>query len=132
MLDAGTALVTTLTLIVFFVLTINVGIARAKYKIPVPQISGDENFERVFRVQQNTLEQLMIFLPSLWLFSLYVNSLVANILGGAWIFGRILYAWGYYTEAAKRGPGFAINSLTTMILLGGNLFFISKNLLNLN
>lgn len=72
---AWTSLVTSLTLLVYLVLTINVGRARAKYKVPVPQMSGDANFERVLRVQQNTLEQLIFFLPSLWLFSFYVSPL---------------------------------------------------------
>jgi glutathione S-transferase len=126
----GTGLVTVLSLILFFILTLNVGIARAKYKVPVPKITGDENFERVFRVQQNTLEQLIIFIPALWLFSLYVNAIAANILGGIWIVGRIFYAWGYYVEAAKRFLGFAIGSLTTVILMMGSLIGIGKSLLN--
>jgi uncharacterized membrane protein YecN with MAPEG domain len=64
------SLVTVLTLLVYQVLVINVGRARAKYKVMPPATSGDENFERVLRVQQNTLEQLVAFLPALWLFSL--------------------------------------------------------------
>jgi uncharacterized membrane protein YecN with MAPEG domain len=67
--------VTVLTLILYLVITINVGRARGKYKVPVPQTSGDPDFERVFRVQQNTLEQLILFLPSLWLFSLFVSPI---------------------------------------------------------
>ena len=67
--------VTVLTLILYLVITINVGRARGKYKVPVPQTSGDPDFERVFRVQQNPLEQLILFLPSLWLFSLFVSPL---------------------------------------------------------
>ncbi|MCM1981946.1 MAPEG family protein [Lyngbya confervoides] len=116
-----TALVTVLSLLLYFVLTINVGRARAKYGVPVPQMSGDPNFERVVRVQQNTLEQLILFLPLLWIFSLYVSPLIGAILGGIWIVGRILYAWGYYQAAEKRGPGFAIASLSAMVLLGWSL-----------
>jgi len=67
----------------------------------------------------------------LWIFSIFVNAIAANILGVIWIIGRILYAWGYYTEAGKRGPGFAINSLTTLILMLGSLLGIGKSLLNL-
>jgi glutathione S-transferase len=125
----GVGLVTIFSLILFFVLTINVGIARAKYNVPVPQISGNENFERVFRVQQNTLEQLIMFLPALWLFSLFVNAIAANVLGGIWIVGRILYAWGYYVEAGKRGLGFAISSLTGVVLILGALGGLVKSYL---
>ncbi len=127
----GVGLVTILSLILFYILSVNVGIARAKYKVPAPQITGDENFERVFRVQQNTLEQLIIFIPALWTFSLFVNAIAANILGGIWIVGRIIYAWGYYAEAGKRGLGFAINSLVAIALLIGSLIGIGKSLLNL-
>ena len=69
------SLVTVSALCMYFVVTINVGRARAKYKIIPPQTSGDPNFERVIRVQQNTLEQLVLFLPSLWLFSLFISPI---------------------------------------------------------
>ena len=115
------SLVTVITLIVFFVITANVGRARLKYKVPVPQTSGDPDFERVFRVQQNTLEQLILFLPSLWLFSLFVSPIWGAGIGGVWVIGRILYAWGYYQEAQKRRLGFGINALSVIVLLFGSL-----------
>jgi glutathione S-transferase len=113
--------ITVVTLIVFFIITVNVGRARVKYKVPVPQTSGDPDFERVFRVQQNTLEQLILFLPSLWLFSLFVNPIWGAGIGGVWIIGRILFAWGYYQEAQKRRLGFAINALSVIVLILGSL-----------
>ncbi|MEM1171395.1 MAG: MAPEG family protein [Cyanobacteria bacterium P01_H01_bin.35] len=115
------SLVTVATLLMYFVVTINVGRARVKYKIMPPQMTGDENFERVVRVQQNTLEQLILFLPCLWLFSLFVNPLWGAGTGATWVFGRILFAWGYYQAAEKRTLGFAISSLTTLVLLIGAL-----------
>lgn len=115
------AFTTIATLIVFFIITANVGRARVKYKVPVPQTSGDPDFERVFRVQQNTLEQLILFLPSLWLFSLFVNPIWGAGIGGIWVIGRILYAWGYYQEAQKRRLGFAINALSVIVLILGSL-----------
>jgi uncharacterized membrane protein YecN with MAPEG domain len=120
------SLVTVLTLILYFVLTANVGRARAKYKVPVPQTSGEPDFERVFRVQQNTLEQLMLFLPSLWLFSLFVSPIWGAGIGLIWIIGRILYAWGYYQAAEKRVLGFGINSLSILALLVGSLVGIIR------
>jgi uncharacterized membrane protein YecN with MAPEG domain len=120
------SLVTVLTLILYFVLTANVGRARAKYKVPVPQTSGDPDFERVFRVQQNTLEQLILFLPSLWLFSLFVSPIWGAGIGLIWIIGRILYAWGYYQAAEKRVLGFGINSLSILALLVGSLVGIIR------
>ncbi len=121
MISPLTALITVLALILYFVLTINVGRARAKYKVPAPQVSGDPTFERAMRVHQNTLEQLVFFLPIFWIFSDFVNELIGAALGGVWIIGRILYAWGYYQAAEKRGPGFAIASLSGMVMILGSL-----------
>ncbi|MEA5542369.1 MAPEG family protein [Limnoraphis robusta Tam1] len=115
------SLVTVIALLVYFVLTLNVGRARAKYKIMPPQMSGDPNFERVVRVQQNTLEQLVLFLPALWLFSEFISPTWGASLGAIWIIGRIVYAWGYYQAAEKRMLGFAIGSLSLFTLLGGSL-----------
>jgi glutathione S-transferase len=114
-------LVTLLALIVFFVVTINVGKARVKYGVKPPQMSGDPAFERAVRVQQNMLEQLVFFLPVLWIFATVVNPSYAAGLGLVWVVGRILYAWGYYQEAEKRGPGFGISVLASLILLLGSL-----------
>ena len=124
------SLVTALTLIVYQVLTVNVGRARGKYKIMPPAMSGDENFERVLRVQQNTLEQLVFFLPALWLFSVYVSPLWGAVLGAVWLVGRILFAWGYYQAAEKRVAGFAISSLSGIGLVLGALVGIGLKLFN--
>lgn len=113
------AVITVLTLIVYFVLTLNVGRARFKYDVKPPAMTGDPNFERTVRVQQNTLEQIIFFLPLLWIFSYYISATWGFILGMIWVVGRILYAWGYYQAAEKRGPGFGISSLAGLGLLGG-------------
>ncbi|BDI21017.1 glutathione S-transferase (plasmid) [Nostoc cf. commune SO-36] len=123
-----TSLITALTLLLYLVITINVGRARGKYKVPPPQMTGDPGFERVLRVQQNTLEQMVFFLPALWLFSFYVNPLWAGGIGAVWLVGRIAYAWGYYQAAEKRAIGFAISSISSMVLLLGSLFGIILSL----
>ena len=113
--------VTIAALLVLLVVTLNVGRLRVKYGIKPPQMSGDPNFERALRVQQNTLEQIVIFLPALWIFAQFVQPIAAAILGTIWVVGRILYAWGYYQAAEKRGPGFGISFLATAILLLGSI-----------
>ena len=123
------SLITALAVVLYFVVTINVGRARAKYNVSPPAMTGDPNFERVVRVQQNTLEQLIFFLPVLWLFSIYVSELWGAILGGLWIVGRILYAWGYYQTPEKRAAGFGISSISGMILLLGSLIGIVLSLI---
>ncbi len=115
------SLVTVLALLLYFGLAIRVGWVRAKCQVPPPQMSGPPEFERTMRVHQNTLEQLILFLPALWLFSLYLDPRWGAGFGAMWLLGRSLYAWGYYQAAEKRGPGFAIASLSTLILLLGSL-----------
>lgn len=113
------SIITVLSLLVYFATTINVGRVRAKYNIKPPAMTGDPNFECAVRVQQNTLEQLVFFLPLLWIFSYYISAFWGLILGGFWILGRIIYALGYYQAPEKRTPGFGISSLSSLALLGG-------------
>ncbi len=123
-----TGLITALTLLLYLVITINVGRARAKYKVLPPQMTGNQDFERVVRVQQNTLEQMVFFLPALWLFSLYLSQFWGAGIGAVWVLGRIVYAWGYYQAAEKRMIGFGISSLSSMVLLLGSLIGIILSL----
>jgi glutathione S-transferase len=116
-----TALVTCLAILFYFFTTIQVARARAAFGIKAPAISGNPDFERVFRVQMNTLEWMPIFLPSLWLFAFYINDRIAAVLGLVWIAGRILYMIGYSQAAEKRGTGFGIQALATFTLLLGTL-----------
>jgi glutathione S-transferase len=116
-----TALVTCLAILFYFFTSFRVGKARATFGIKAPAISGNADFERVFRVQMNTLEWMPIFLPSLWLFAIYISDPIAAALGLVWIVGRILYLTGYSQAADKRGPGFGIQALACGILLVGVL-----------
>jgi glutathione S-transferase len=116
-----TALVTCLAILFYFYTSFRVGKARSTFNIPAPAMSGNPDFERVFRVQMNTLEWMPIFLPSLWLYAIYVSDPVAAGLGVVWIAGRILYMTGYSKAANKRGPGFGIQALACGILLLGSL-----------
>jgi uncharacterized membrane protein YecN with MAPEG domain len=80
-------------------------------------------------VQQNTLEQLILFLPSLWLFSLFVSAIWGAGIRAVWIVGRILYAWGYYQAAEKRRIGSGINAFSILVLLIGSLVGIIRVLM---
>ena len=91
--------------------------ARVKFGVKLPAISGNPDFERVFRAQMNTLEWLPIFLPSLWLFAIYIGDGSAAAIGAVWVVGRILYVLGYAKAVEKRGPGFAIQALAAIALL---------------
>jgi len=115
-----TALVTCLAILVYFYSTILVSRARGKFGVKLPAISGNPDFERVFRAQMNTLEWLPIFLPSLWLFAIYIGDGIAALLGAIWVVGRILYILGYAQAVAKRGPGFAIQAVANIALWVGS------------
>ena len=117
----GASIITVSALVVYYVNILKVGLARAKYDVQPPAVTGDPNFERAFRVQQNMLEQLILFLPLLWIFAYYVSELWAVILGSIWIVGRVLFSWGYYQEAKKRTLGFGISGLSVLGLLLGSL-----------
>src|SRR5271163_2435387 len=101
-------IVTALAVLQFVWFGILVGQARGKYVIKAPAVTGNETFERHFRVQQNTLEQLIAFIPGLYLFSHYFNPLWAAGLGVLYLIGRQVYAANYVKDPAKRGPGFGL------------------------
>jgi len=124
-----TALITCLAILLYFLTGIQVSRARVAFGIKVPAISGNPDFERVFRVQMNTLEWMPIFLPSLWLFALYINDALAAALGLVWIVGRVLYMTGYSQAAAKRGLGFGIQATAAILLWLGALGAIIRHLM---
>lgn len=115
------AIVTLLSLILYFALGLGVARARRKTGIDAPQMTGDPMLERAVRVHHNTLEWLPIYLPSLWLFALYWNDLVAAGAGVIWMVGRVIYAVGYMQDPSKRELGFLIQALACAVLLFGAL-----------
>jgi len=98
-----------------------VGQARGKYQVKAPATDGDERFVSTFRVQQNTLEQLIIFSPSAFAFSWFVNDLWVLVPGAVFILGRFLYAASYIKNPASRGPGMMLTFVASAVLLLGAL-----------
>jgi glutathione S-transferase len=105
----------------FFWFGILVGRARTRYQVPPPATTGNEVFERYFRVQQNTLEQLVIFIPSIWTFATYVSATWAAVLGSVFVVGRQLYQLGYVADPKKRFAGFGLSALPNLVLALGGL-----------
>jgi glutathione S-transferase len=114
-------IVTALAVLQFIVFGFRVGAARERFGVKAPAVSGNEAFERVFRVQMNTLEMLVAFLPGLYLFSHYFNPLWAVGLGVVYLLGRELYSAAYVRDPAKRGPGFGMTFIPTVVLVVGGL-----------
>ncbi len=116
------SLVTLLLVIQYLIFTMMVGAARSKSGIKAPAVTGDEQFECAYRVQMNTLEQLVMTLPALWLSGLYFEPFVAALLGLTFFLGRVLYRVGYMKSPEKRGAGFGIGFLATVGLIGTALW----------
>lgn len=115
------ALVTLLSGLLLFAMALTVARTRANVGIPAPAMTGDPLLERTIRAHYNTLEWILIFLPALWMFAIYVSVAWAAGLGALWIVARIVYFVGYRAEAKKRFPGFLVQAGTTTVLLLGAL-----------
>lgn len=114
-------IVVVLALLQYMVFGILVGKARGTYKVEAPAVTGDPIFERYYRVHMNTLESLVLFLPSIFLFAMYVNAEVAAALGVIFIIGRYLYLRAYVKDPKSRGLGFALTMLPSLALALGAL-----------
>lgn len=112
-------LVVTVALLEYAYFGIQVGRARDKYGVPAPAVTGDPIFERYHRVHQNTLENLVIFLPGIWLFATYVSEMVAALLGVVFIVGRAVYARLYVQDPPRRSIGVIMSFPIALILLIG-------------
>ena len=116
-----TAFVTLLAIAFYFFLTTRVAVAHRKFGVKLPAMAGNPDFERVYRVQMNTLEWLPVFLVSLWLCAVLLSDLAAAGVGLVWIGGRVLYFLGYSKAVEKRLPGFLIQTAACILLFIGAL-----------
>ncbi len=116
-----TVIVMMLALVQYIVQGAQVGMARGRTGVEAPAVSGNPEFERYFRVHQNTLEQLVIFLPAVWFFGVYAHALGAAGLGVVYLVGRMLYAINYVKDPASRGVGMMLTVLPSYLLVLGAL-----------
>jgi uncharacterized membrane protein YecN with MAPEG domain len=114
-------IVTVLALIQFTIFGFKVGSARGRLGVKAPATTGNATFERHFRVQQNTMELLVVFIPGLYLFSHYFNPWVAVALGVIYLIGREVYAASYVKDPAKRSAGYGLSFLPAVVLVAGGL-----------
>ncbi len=115
------AIVTGLAVLQGFFFAFQVGQARQKHGIDAPAITGNSEFERAFRVHANTIEQLIVFLPGLWMFGYYVNAQVGAGIGVLFIIGRFVYRSAYLGDPKNRTAGFGIGALTMVVLVVGGM-----------
>jgi uncharacterized MAPEG superfamily protein len=122
-------IVIVLALIEYIGFGIMVGVARGKYNCPAPAITGDPIFERYYRVQQNTLEQLVIFLPAITIYGYYGNPAIAAGVGLVFVVSRLIYMQAYVSDPAKRGRGFVPGFFANAFLLVAGLIAVINQLL---
>jgi uncharacterized MAPEG superfamily protein len=111
------ALITLLTVLLIALAMQFVARARGRHQVHAPATTGHPDFERAFRAHQNTIEQAVMFLPALWVASVYGDEAIAALLGYAWLLGRLWYLWGYIRAGGKRGAGFMLAILANLGLL---------------
>jgi len=111
------AIVTVLALAQFIYFSVQVGSMRGKHGVKAPAITGHPEFERMFRIQQNTMEQLVAFIPVLWMFGWLVNPFWGAGLGIVFIIGRFIYRSAYLKDPASRSNGFTITFVPTAVML---------------
>jgi glutathione S-transferase len=115
------AIVAALVLIEYMGIVWLTGQARGRYGVAAPAITGHPIFERWLRVQGNSVEQMVVFFPGLWLFARYVNAEAAAGIGLVFLVGRALFARGYVADPARRGPGFVLSFVANAVLVLGGL-----------
>ena len=117
-----------LALLEYVVMGALVGRARAKYGIHAPTMTGHPEFERTNRVHVNTLENLIIFIPAVWIFAAYVSVRWAAVLGFVFVAARAIYAVGYLKAAEKRSIGAGITGIVDIVLVVGGLIGLVRAL----
>ena len=116
------AVVTVIALLEYFFFAVSAAGARQASGIEPPVMTGDVNFERHVRVHANTLEQLVLFLPGIWLFGYYVDALAAAAIGLVFVGARFWYRTAYVADPGKRGAPFIVGELAQGVLvLGGGI-----------
>ncbi|WP_310459746.1 MAPEG family protein [Sphaerotilus sp.] len=110
-------LVTCLALVQYLVFGALVGRARGQYGVKAPATTGNELFERHYRVQMNTLELLVVFVPALWMAAKYWSPTAMAAVGAVYLIGRILYQRAYTRAPAQRSLGFMLSIVPVAVLL---------------
>ena len=110
-------LVAALAVLQFFFFGIIVGRARARFGVKAPATTGNDHFERAFRVQMNTLEQLTGFLPALYIAGQFWPPTYVAAVGIVYLVGRFVYWRSYIADPTSRSLGFLLTVSPTFLLL---------------
>lgn len=105
------------------------GYMRGKHDIKAPATGGHPMYERAYRVQHNTLEELIVFIPAVFAYALYSNAYLVMLPGSIFIISRFWYGAAYLKEPSRRGPAFGLTMLANVWLIVGALIGLGRNLL---
>ncbi len=122
-------LVTLLAVLEFLGMVWLVGKARVRYSVRAPATAGNEHFERWFRVQQNTLETLIMFLPALWIAAHYWPAAWMSLIGLVYLAGRVVYLISYVRDPRGRTLGYTLSIGPVVVLVGFGLVGLLRSLL---
>jgi glutathione S-transferase len=122
-------LIILLALVEYSAFVMIVGATREKYGVPAPATTGHDDWERLYRIQVNTAEQLVLFIPSIYAFAYYVSELWAVGIGCVFLIGRITYFYGYRQSAEKRMPGAIMTTFPNYIMIIGSIIGLAMKLL---
>ena len=114
-------LVVLIALVEYIVFILVVGATRGKYGVAAPATTGNAQWERLYRIQVNTAEQLVLFIPAIYSFAYYVSEPWATGIGAVFLVGRIVYFFGYKKAGDKRLAGAIMTSWPSYILVVGAL-----------
>ncbi|RMF08786.1 MAG: MAPEG family protein [Alphaproteobacteria bacterium] len=112
-----TVIVSVLALFINIVFALRVGQARGRLEVPAPATTGPDEFNRLYRIHQNTVEQTVLFLPSLWLFHAVFHSIWGAVMGLVWVAGRLVYSSAYRKDPSRRGPGMMLTFASSLALM---------------
>lgn len=121
-------LIVLLALLQYIWFTVRVGSKRGKYQVNAPACEGDETWERMFRVQQNTMEQLVIMIPAAYAFAYYTSGLWVLLPGVAFIIGRFLFSAEYIKDPKTRVPGMSLTLAANAGLVIGALVGLLRHM----
>jgi glutathione S-transferase len=123
----GPTLVIVLAVVEVMVLGVMVGRGREKYGVPAPATTGHPTWERLNRAHQNSLEQLVLFIPLLFAYTLNAGLQTGIALGVVYLIARILYAVGYVRDPARRRVGaFLTFGVLTWLAIGAIVGIVVK------
>ena len=114
--------ITLVTLVFYLGLAMHAARLRGRHGIEAPAMGGHPDFDRATRIHANTLEVLVPFLVALWMCAIFWAPLPAAVLGIVWLFGRVIYVFGYWSAPPRRQPGFILAMIALVLLLIGTAY----------